>query len=78
VEENLLLHAEPLPSLEVDELIEHYRRLVKLIDPEMRREFGGSGRDYERLTREGIRQEERFGKTGGWASTPGLAVKPTG
>jgi predicted nucleic acid-binding protein len=35
VEENLLLHAERLPSLEADELIEHYRRLVKLTDPEM-------------------------------------------
>jgi predicted nucleic acid-binding protein len=35
VEENLLLHAERLPSLEGDELIEHYRRLVKLTDPEM-------------------------------------------
>ena len=35
VEENLLLHAERLPSLEADELIEHYRRLVKLTNPEM-------------------------------------------
>lgn len=35
VEENLLLHAERLPSLEADELIEHYRRLVKLTDPEV-------------------------------------------
>ena len=35
VEENLLLHAERLPSLEGDKLIEHYRRLVKLTDPEM-------------------------------------------
>ena len=35
VEENLLLHAERLPSLEGDELLEHYRRLVKLTDPEM-------------------------------------------
>ena len=35
VEENLLLHAERLPSLEADELIEHDRRLVKLTDPEM-------------------------------------------
>jgi predicted nucleic acid-binding protein len=35
VEENLLLHAERLPPLEGDELIEHYRRLVKLTDPEM-------------------------------------------
>jgi predicted nucleic acid-binding protein len=33
VEENLLFHAERLPSL--DELIEQYRRLVKLTNPEM-------------------------------------------
>ena len=35
VEENLLLHAGRLRPLEGDELIEHYRRLVKLTDPEM-------------------------------------------
>jgi predicted nucleic acid-binding protein len=35
VEENLLLHAERLPALDGDELIEHYRRLVKLTDPEI-------------------------------------------
>ena len=35
VEENLLVHAERLPSLEADELIEHYRRLIKLTDPEI-------------------------------------------
>lgn len=35
VEENLLVHAERLPSLDADELIEHYRRLIKLTDPEM-------------------------------------------
>lgn len=35
VEENLLLHAERLPSLEADELIEHYRRLIKLTNPAM-------------------------------------------
>jgi len=35
VEENLLLHAERLPALDADELIEHYRRLVKLTDPEI-------------------------------------------
>ncbi|MGB7848690.1 MAG: PIN domain-containing protein [Candidatus Acidiferrum sp.] len=35
VEENLLLHAERLPTLEAEELIEHYRRLVKLADPEI-------------------------------------------
>ena len=35
VEENLLLHAERLPSLEADKLIEHYRRLIKLTHPEV-------------------------------------------
>jgi predicted nucleic acid-binding protein len=35
VEENLLLHAERLSALEADELIEHYRRLIKLTDPEV-------------------------------------------
>lgn len=35
VEENLLLHAERLPALDADDLIEHYRRLIKLTDPEM-------------------------------------------
>jgi predicted nucleic acid-binding protein len=34
VEQNLLLHAERLPAREADELIEHYRRLIKLTDPE--------------------------------------------
>ena len=34
VEENLLLHAERLPARKADELIEHYRRLIKLTDPE--------------------------------------------
>jgi predicted nucleic acid-binding protein len=35
VEENLLLHAQRLPPTEADELVEHYRRLVKLTSPEM-------------------------------------------
>jgi len=35
VEENLLLHAERLPSLKADELVEHYRRLVSLTNPEI-------------------------------------------
>jgi predicted nucleic acid-binding protein len=35
VEENLLLHAGRLPSLDADELIEDYRRLIKLTNPEM-------------------------------------------
>jgi predicted nucleic acid-binding protein len=35
VEENLLLHAERLPSMEADRLIEDYRRLIKLTNPEL-------------------------------------------
>lgn len=35
VEENLLLHAERLPSLDADHLIEDYRRLIKLSNPEL-------------------------------------------
>jgi predicted nucleic acid-binding protein len=35
VEENLLLHAERLPSLDADRLIEDHRRLMKLTDPEL-------------------------------------------
>jgi predicted nucleic acid-binding protein len=35
VEENLLLHAERLPSLEAEKLIVHYRRLIKLTKPDM-------------------------------------------
>jgi predicted nucleic acid-binding protein len=35
VEENLLLQAERLPSLEADELVEQYQRLIKLTNPEM-------------------------------------------
>ena len=35
VEENLLLHAVRLPSLEADKIIERYRHLVKLTDPEI-------------------------------------------
>ncbi len=35
VEENLLLHAERLPSLDADKLIEDYRRLVNLTNPEL-------------------------------------------
>jgi predicted nucleic acid-binding protein len=34
VEENLLLHATRLPSLDADQLIEDYRRLIKLTNPE--------------------------------------------
>jgi hypothetical protein len=35
VEENLLLHAERLPSLDADQLIDDYRRLIKLTHPEL-------------------------------------------
>jgi predicted nucleic acid-binding protein len=35
VEENLLLHAEHLPALDADQLIEDYRRLIKLTNPEL-------------------------------------------
>ncbi len=35
VEENLLLHAKRLPALDADQLIEDYRRLIKLTNPEM-------------------------------------------
>jgi len=34
VEENLLLHAWRLPALDADQLIEDYRRLIKLTHPE--------------------------------------------
>lgn len=34
VEENLLLHAERLASVEADELVKHYGRLIRLTDPE--------------------------------------------
>ena len=35
VEENLLVHAERLPSRDAETLIEDYHRLVKLTDPEL-------------------------------------------
>lgn len=35
VEENLLLHGERLPSLDADRLIQDYRRLIKLTNPEI-------------------------------------------
>jgi predicted nucleic acid-binding protein len=35
VEENLLLHAERLPSLDANQLIEDYRHLIQLTDPEV-------------------------------------------
>ena len=35
VEENLLLHAEGLPALDGEQLIEDYRKLIRLTDPEI-------------------------------------------
>jgi hypothetical protein len=35
MEENLLLHAAQLPSLDADQLIEDYRRLINLTSPEL-------------------------------------------
>ena len=35
VEENLLLHAQRLPGIDADQLIEDYRRLIKLTNPEV-------------------------------------------
>ena len=35
VKDNLLLHAERLPSLDADQLIEDYRRLIRLTNPEL-------------------------------------------
>jgi len=34
VEENVLLHAQRLPALDADQLIEDYRRLIQLTKPE--------------------------------------------
>jgi predicted nucleic acid-binding protein len=35
VEENLLLHAQRLPAIDADHLVEEYRRLIKLARPEI-------------------------------------------
>jgi hypothetical protein len=35
VEENLLVHAELLPSRDADQLLKDYHRLIKLTDPEL-------------------------------------------
>jgi hypothetical protein len=35
VEENLTLHAERLPSLDADKLIDDYRRLIRLTNPQV-------------------------------------------
>ena len=52
VEQNLLLHAERLPALDADQLIEDYRHLVKLTNPEI---IPYPERDLVRLNRHLIR-----------------------
>ena len=52
VEENLLLHAERLPALDADPLIEDYRRLIKLTNPEI---IPYPDKDLVRLNRHLIR-----------------------
>jgi predicted nucleic acid-binding protein len=54
VEENLLIHAERLPSLNADLLIEDYRRLIKLTHPEM---IPYPSKDQVRSSRHLIRHE---------------------
>ena len=54
VEANLLLHAERLPSLDADQLIEDYRRLMKLTNPEL---VPYPDRDLVRASRRLIRHE---------------------
>jgi predicted nucleic acid-binding protein len=54
VEENLLLHAERLPSLDAEQLIEDYRRLVKLTNPEL---VPYPDKDLVRASRRLIRHE---------------------
>ena len=54
VEENLLLHAERLPSLDADQLIEDYRRLMKLTNPEL---VPYPDKDLVRASRRLIRHE---------------------
>jgi predicted nucleic acid-binding protein len=52
VEENLLLHAQRLPALDADQLIEDYRRLIKLTNPEV---VPSPDRDLVRSSRHLIR-----------------------
>src|SRR5258708_19854109 len=54
VEENLVLHAERLPALEAHDLIEHYRRLIKLTVPEV---IGRPERTLVQSSRHLIRDE---------------------
>ncbi len=53
VEEKLLLHAERVTSLETDELMAHYRRLVELKDPDAAGIRTFPAEAMGRLTREG-------------------------
>ena len=53
LEEKLLLHAERVTSLETDELIAHYRRLVELTDPDAAGIRRFLAEAMGRLTREG-------------------------
>ena len=48
-----MLHAERVRSLETDELIAHYRRLVELADPDAAGIRRFLAEAMERLTREG-------------------------
>lgn len=52
VEENLLLHPQRLPAIDADQLIENYRRLIKLTEPEV---VPSPGRDSVRSSRHLIR-----------------------
>lgn len=54
VEENLILHAERLPSLNADKLIDDYRRLIKLTNPQI---IPYPERDLVRSSRHLIRHE---------------------
>ena len=54
VEENLILHAERLPSVDADQIIEDYRRLIRLTNPEI---VPYPSRDLVRANRHLIRHE---------------------
>jgi hypothetical protein len=54
VEENLLLHAERLPALDAEQLIEDYRHLMRLTSPEL---VSYPHKDLVRSSRHLIRHE---------------------
>jgi predicted nucleic acid-binding protein len=54
VEDNLFLHAERLPSLDAEQLIEDYRYLIKLTNPEL---VPYPGKDLAHSSRHLIRHE---------------------